>query len=41
MGNIKFTAFDLGGDHAQGNMTNEYFNLSIFLIAGHVCPTNF
>ncbi len=30
MGNIKFTAFDLGGGHAQGSMAIEYFDLSIF-----------
>ena len=31
MENIKFTTFDLGDDHTQGNMTNEYFDLLIFL----------
>ncbi|CAM4759641.1 unnamed protein product [Rotaria magnacalcarata] len=37
MGNIKFTTFDLGGGHAQGNMAIDYFDLSIFfLIAGSV-----
>jgi hypothetical protein len=38
MGNIKFTAFDLSGSHAQGNMTTEYFHLIsiLFLIAGRV-----
>jgi hypothetical protein len=37
MGNIKFTAFYLDHRHAQGNITNKYFDLSIFfLIGGHL-----
>ncbi|CAF2667867.1 unnamed protein product [Rotaria sp. Silwood2] len=34
MGNIKFTAFDLSGGLAQGNMAIEYFDLSIFFLIG-------
>jgi hypothetical protein len=34
MGNMKFTAFNLGDRNAQGNITNKYFDLSIFFLIG-------